>query len=356
MVDMRIMLVTETLFAGASTANGGVTTTVKAVADRMIDRGHDVGFVAPGPGLACYRKSRVWRVSPLAKTGRQVREALDRTGPELVVAFDPGRIGRKALRHARTTRTRTAVVQQSALDARTEQAWAERIAGYADDLLATSRWLTDQLRSTGATPRLWLPGVDTAAFSPTLRDPWLHRHWARAKTRATPLLVVGYAGRLAKPHGVRHLAALGAVPGIRTVIIGDGPQRGWLEQRLVGARFTGPLGTGDLAVALASLDVLVHTGEREGCGHTLREAAASGLPVVAPRSGAAAEIVRHLETGLLYAPGRERALMDAVASIAADPHRTLLGHRGRELAEARTSAEAADELIGTLVGDPRPVG
>jgi len=348
---MRIVLATETLFAGASINNGGVTTTVKAVADRMIDRGHDVSFVAPGPGLACYRKSRVWRVSPLAKTGRQVREALERSEPDLVVAFDPHRIGRKTLHRARAAGVRTAVVQQSPVDGDKPEAWAERIAAYADDLVATSGWLRDELRGLGADPGLWLPGVDAAAFSPALRDPWLHTQWSKAKTRGTPLVVVGYAGRLAKPHGVRRLAALGAVPGIRPVVIGDGPQRGWLEQRLVGARFTGPLGTGDLAVALASLDVLVHTGEREGCAHTLREAAASGVPVVAPRAGAAAEVVRHLETGLLHEPGNDRSFVDAVEAVVADPQRALLGRRGRELAALRSWLDAADELLGLLTGD-----
>ncbi|MEX0428845.1 glycosyltransferase [Nocardioides sp. DS6] len=345
---------TESLFAGASTDNGGVTTTVKAVADRMIDRGHAVSFIAPGPGLACYRKSRVWRVSPLAKTGRQVREALDRAQPQLVVAFDPRRIGRKALAGARAAGVRTTVLQQSALDADLSATWPERVAAYADDLLATSRWLRNELGALGVEAQLWLPGVDSDAFSPALRDPWLHTSWSKAKTRGRPLVVVGYAGRLAKPHGVRHLAALGAVPGIRPVVIGAGPQRGWLEQRLVGARFTGPLGTGDLAVALASLDVLVHTGEREGCAHTLREAAASGLPVVAPRSGAAVEVVRHLETGVLYEPGRERALLEAVSAVVADPHRALLGRHGRELAEQRSWTEAADELLGRLLDHVSP--
>ncbi|MEP9384088.1 glycosyltransferase [Nocardioides cheoyonin] len=341
---MRIALVTETLFAGVSI--DGVTTTVKAVADRMIEAGHEVSFVAPGPGLPCYRKSTVARVSPLAKTGRQVRDALDVFGPEMVVSFDPRRIGRKALAHARAWGVRTAVVQQSAVD---DEAWPDRVAAHADDVLVTSRWLRTVLLELGVRADLWLPGVDTAAFSPALRDTWLHGHWSRAKSRETPLVVVGYAGRLAKPHGVRRLTTLGAVPGIRPVVIGDGPQRGWLEQRIVDARFTGPLGTGDLAVALASLDVLIHPGEREGCGHVLREAAASGLPVVAPRAGAAAEIVQHLETGLLYGPGDERDLVAALTAVTADPHRALLGRRGREVAAARGWTTAADELLVRLL-------
>jgi glycosyltransferase involved in cell wall biosynthesis len=46
-----------------------------------------------------------------------------------------------------------------------------------------------------------------------------------------------------------------------------------------------------------------------------------GLPVVATRVGAAAEVVRDGETGLLVAPGDRRALAEAVTRLLADPER-----------------------------------
>jgi len=345
---MRIALVTETLFSPGSSTTDGVTTTVKAVADRMIDLGHEVGFIAAGPGLALYRRSRVARVSPISKTGRQVRAALDDLGPDAVVSVDPRRLGRRALAHAHGWGIPTLVVQQSVVDPKDALLWPDRVAGHTDEVVATSRWLQSHLADVGVDADLWLPGVDTAAFSPALRDPWLHGHWSRAKSRPEPLTVVGYAGRLAKPQGVRRLAELGGIPNIRLVVAGDGPQRSWLEQRLTRAKFVGALSTGDLAVALASLDVLVHPGEQEGCGHLLREAAAGGVPIVAARAGAAPEIVHHLETGLLYDSGRDRDFADAVTAVAADPQRALLGGRGRDLAGERTWTTAADELLARL--------
>jgi phosphatidylinositol alpha 1,6-mannosyltransferase len=166
--------------------------------------------------------------------------------------------------------------------------------------------------------------------------------------------VVGYVGSLHKRHGVRRLSELAAVPGIRPVIIGDGPQRGWLESRLPDAKFTGALQTGDLTVALPTLDVLVHPGEHETCSHVLREAAASAVPVVAPRGGGAPDVVRHLETGLLYDPTDQKDFVRAVESVVADRHRALLGRRARELS-TRTWADAVAELnsaIDALVGAP----
>jgi phosphatidylinositol alpha 1,6-mannosyltransferase len=201
-----------------------------------------------------------------------------------------------------------------------------------------------RLAELGVAAGLWTPGVDTAAFTPALRGQSLHERWSRARSPTGPLVVVGYVGSLRRRHDVRRLAALARVPGIRPVVVGDGPQRRWLESRLHGAKFTGALGTGDLAAVLPSLDVLVHPGEHETCCHALREAGASGVPVVAPRSGGAPDVVRHLETGLLYEHTDERALARAVAAIAADPSRALLGTRGRELT-TRTWRDAVDELL-----------
>jgi phosphatidylinositol alpha 1,6-mannosyltransferase len=334
---MRIALVTDTFYPAVD----GATTTIKAVADRLIETGHEVRFVAPGPGLTSYNRSRVVRVSPLAKPGGQVRAALAEFGPDLVHVTNPGRLGRKALKHAGELGLRTLVVQQDPV----ADDWRGRVAERADRIVVTASWMVARLAGLGVEAALWTPGVDAAAFNPALRDPWLHDKWSRARSARGPLIVVGYAGALTGRHGVRELTALNRVPGIRPVIIGDGAQRGWLTHRLPHARLTGPLATGDLAVALATLDVLVHPGRQETCSHALREAAASGVPVVAPRAGGALDVVRHLDNGLLYDPAADQGLADAVAAVAADPHRRLLGQRGRELALVRSWRDAVDELV-----------
>ena len=338
---MRIALVTETFYPAVD----GATTTVKAVADRLIDTGHEVRLVARGPGLPSYRGSRVVRTRPLEKTGGQVREALAEFVPDLVHVTSPGLVGRKALKHARRLGIPTLVVEQSPVLDLTADYWRSRVADRADVVLVTSSWMVERLAEFGVASRVWAPGVDTAAFAPQLRDPWLHSRWSRSRSAGGPLVVVGYVGSLRRRHGVRRLADLAAVPGIRPVVIGDGPQRDWLESRLPHARFTGALGTGDLTVALPSLDVLVHPGEQETCSHALREAAASGVPVVAPRSGGATDVVRSLETGVLYDPCDRQGLRRAVATVAADPHRRLLGERGRELVSGRDWPAAVDELL-----------
>ena len=77
------------------------------------------------------------------------------------------------------------------------------------------------------------------------------------------------------------------------------------------------------------------------------EAAASGVPTVAARSGGAPDVVRHLETGLLHDVDDRRSLLQAVDAIVADPHRSLMGEHARELVARRTWADAVDELLLT---------
>jgi phosphatidylinositol alpha 1,6-mannosyltransferase len=338
---MRIALVTESFYPAVD----GTTTTVKAVADRLIDDGHEVTLLAPGPGLSSYRGSRVVRSRHRDPSGSQVREALADFAPDLVHVASPGPLGRKALKHAQRLGAATVVVEQSAVLDQTADYWRSKVAARADAVVVTSGWMVERAAELGVRADLWSPGVDTAAFAPHLRDPWLHRSWSRTRSRSGPLVVVGHLGGLGSKPDVRRLVGLAAVPGIRPVILGDGPHRGWLESRLPGARFTGALGPGDLSVALASLDLLVHPGEHETCAHALREAAASGVPVVAPRAGGARDVVRHLESGVLYDPADLRGLQRAVAAVVGDPRRARLGRRGRELAAGRSWADAVDELV-----------
>ena len=93
-------------------------------------------------------------------------------------------------------------------------------------------------------------------------------------------------------------------------VVGEGPQRVWLERHLPRAKFTGALTTGDLAAALASLDLLVHPGEEETCCHALREAGATGLPVVAIGGITPADVPALAATGIAGV-AIVRSIMDA---------------------------------------------
>src|SRR5262249_32367373 len=131
-------------------------------------------------------------------------------------------------------------------------------------------------------------------------------------------LIVGYVGRVAAEKRLDLLTDVAALPGVRLVIVGGGPSEAYLRRVLPTAQFLGERTGEDLARLYASLDIFVHSGPHETFGNTLQEAAASGLPVVAPAAGGPLDLVEDGVTGYLVTPGDSTALAGAVAKLAAD--------------------------------------
>ena len=132
-------------------------------------------------------------------------------------------------------------------------------------------------------------------------------------------MIVGYVGRLAAEKRVDLLAALADLPGVRLAVTGGGPMEEDLRAVLPTATFLGMRHGEDLARIYASLDVFVHTGPFETFGQTVQEAAASGLPVVAPAAGGPLDLVADGVTGYLVAPGDPAALTAAVEQARGRP-------------------------------------
>ena len=129
---------------------------------------------------------------------------------------------------------------------------------------------------------LWGRGVDTERFHPARRSDAAARR-ARAGRRGDRRLRgpagAREAGRPARRRSPR-------LPGVRLAVTGGGPMEEELRQAAARRRCSSASGTAtDLARIYASLDVFVHTGPFETFGQTIQEAAASGLPVVAPAAG-----------------------------------------------------------------------
>jgi hypothetical protein len=113
------------------------------------------------------------------------------------------------------------------------------------------------------------------------------------------------------------------------------------------AVFLGQHGGEQRARIFASLDVFVHSGCHETFAQTIQEAAAGGLPVVAPAVGGPVDLVGDGVTGYLVPPGGASTLASAVARLAADPAaRAALGQAGRQRVAARSWAALGDMLLG----------
>jgi len=221
--------------------------------------------------------------------------------------------------------------------------WLRRIHNAADRTLAPSTASAGSLREHGVHRiRVWGRGVDTDLFTPARRSERLRRELAPGGE-----VLVGYVGRLAPEKRVDLLWRVAALPGTRLVIVGGGPAEAALRRALPGAVFLGPRHGTDLARIYASLDVFVHSGIRETFGQTLQEAAASGLPVVAPAAGGPLDIVSEGTSGFLVPPGAAGPLAEAVSRLVRDPAaRAAMGHAARRKVAGRTWPVLGDELIG----------
>jgi sugar transferase (PEP-CTERM/EpsH1 system associated) len=167
------------------------------------------------------------------------------------------------------------------------------------------------------------------------------------------LWIVGAIGRLdaVKDHAnlaAAFVRALDAQPALRAtmrlVIVGEGPERARVEAILDrgGARNLAwlPGARHDIPAVLRGLDVFALPSFGEGVSNTILEAMAAGLPVVATRVGANADLVAEGETGCLVPPSDAEALASAIAGYATDPARALAhGRAGRLRAEHRFSLQ-----------------
>lgn len=193
---------------------------------------------------------------------------------------------------------------------------------------------------------VWSRGVDRDRFNPQQFSDAMRVRLSGGEPEK-PLLL--YVGRLSKEKQVDHLAHLVRnMPQARLAIVGDGPHRAALEKTLVDdpVVFTGYLKGDALAQAYASSDVFVFPSENDTFGNVVLEAMASGLPVVAARSGGPMDMVHHGNNGFLFAPGHIDDLVACVSRVILDVdlHQTMRKEALRE-ASRRSWSVVMDGLV-----------
>jgi phosphatidylinositol alpha-1,6-mannosyltransferase len=223
-----------------------------------------------------------------------------------------------------------------------------RIGESADVVTYVSRYTRGRFASAfGPRARLepLAPGVDAERFRP---DPA-----ARAELRARYGLgerpVVVCISRLVPRKGQDMLIKAWAdiarrVAGAALVIVGGGPHSEALhalaEDSSAGSDvvFTGGVPGEELAAHYAMADVFAMPCRTrgagldvEGLGIVFLEASASGVPVVAGRSGGAPETVVEGETGNVVDGRSHEQIVEVIAGLLADPSRARrMGQAGRE--------------------------
>lgn len=366
---MRIVLVTESFPPDVN----GVAHSVVRTAEHLVARGHEPLVVAPRPaagagaappGAPCpvlripslpmpgYRQFRLGLPSPA------VGAAIRAHRPDVVHLASPFVLGAWGQAAARTMDVPSVAVYQTDVAAyarayrvgMTEGAawrWIRSVHNAATRTLAPSTAAAAALAAHGVRRvHLWRRGVDDTRFHPRHRSAGIRRALAPRGE-----VLVGFVGRLAAEKQVELLAGVAALPGVRLVVVGDGPAAASLRRALPAAVFLGARHGAQLARVYASLDVFAHTGAFETFGQVVQEAMASGLPVVAPAAGGPLDLVTDGVTGCLVPPHRADGFTRAVARLTADPGlRERYGRAARAAIDGRSWAAVGDELLGHYAG------
>jgi glycosyltransferase involved in cell wall biosynthesis len=365
---MRITIVTETYFPQVN----GVSRTLGELVRHLIGHGDSVQVVHPDYGVAIEGDGETHAVRavrlPFYKElylplppFRDVHRAIVDFRPDLLHIATEATLGLSVLGLARRRRLEVVSSFHTNFDQYSRHyrvGWARGVIG------AYLRWFHNRTRETyvpsQATIReleamgferlvLWKRGVDAEMFRP---DRPGRQEVRRAMGWSPEDLVIAYVSRIAPEKNVDYLAdALSIVaarrPDARILMVGDGPSRASLERRLgPGVRFAGYRSGQDLANHYAAADLFAFSSLTETFGNVVLEAMASGLPVVALRSGGVGETVRPGETGLLVEPSEPPDRMaDALLSLIDRPDKRLrMARAARRYAES----QSWDAIMGGL--------
>ncbi len=228
----------------------------------------------------------------------------------------------------------------------------------ASSVLVTGTIAKRSMVARGAAPervRVFANTVDVDAFGERADRLAARRPELRAGLGAgSEDVVVVSVGRLVQDKGMDVLVrAVGATENQRLVLAlaGDGPERPRLEGLAVGVGVRLVL-AGDrpwerIIELYVAADVFALLSEREPWGVVVNEAAACGLPLVlSDRVGAAHDLLRDGENGMLVPVGDADAAADALRRLAEDPDlRRTFGQRSREVASAWGYAPSAENFL-----------
>ena len=129
-------------------------------------------------------------------------------------------------------------------------------------------------------------------------------------------------------------------PELQLVAVGEGDDRGWLEQIADGrgvlrhVHFLSGLSYAEIAACYQACEIFALPSRGEGFGLVYLEAMACGKPVIGGAHGGAPEVIEDGKTGYLVQHGDAGQLATSLETLLADPALAQqMGARGRERVE-----------------------
>ena len=226
----------------------------------------------------------------------------------------------------------------------------KKIIMAADKVVVNSNFLRDKFKSgfedIAKEPAVIYPSADNNFFK-QISEMELKKLKSQLALEGKKVIIT--VARMAEGKGYPHLIRLlpkilEKVPNLVWLIVGDGPKKDYIInliqknylQNVV--RFIGKISYTELPKYYQVSDLLVlltHPDEsvEEAWGTAFVEAAASGLPVVAGRSGGVEEAVKNLSTGLIVDVYQDTSIIAAVADLLREKeYAKQMGQAARERA------------------------
>jgi alpha-1,6-mannosyltransferase len=311
-------------------AGGGVRRYIDAKFAAAGRAGHDLTVIAPGEQTRVEPRpgGRVaWIKSPLMPFDARYRRfvgapavlaAMDAAAPDLVEASSPwgsatiaARWSGQAARALVFHQDVVAAYAHTVLDHFVPRSWIDtaawpwwvrlrRLSRRFDVTVAGGEWLAARLAAHGVANAVAVPlGIEADRFGATQRDEALHAQLL-AMCGVTPdgKLLVAVSRHHPEKRLPTVIAAFARARRVRhdlgLAVVGDGLARRSVERaawRAGGVALVGAVtDRGDLARILASADLFVHGSGAETYGLAAAEAVASGVAIVVPDSGGAADL------------------------------------------------------------------
>jgi alpha-1,6-mannosyltransferase len=364
---------------------GGVRTYVDRKLKAGAALGHEVVVIAPGVRDEVEERgpnSRiVWlksTVFPLDFNYRYFTDvpalyaALDREAPDFVEASSPwrsasiiaqwpGTAPRALIMHADPLsayayRWFDPVATRDTINGLFDRYWRHlrKLDKAYDLIVSASPGLSARLTDGGLKRVVTNPmGVDPGVFSPALRDAQLRKGLlALCELPETATLLIG-VGRFAPekrwPMLIDAVAAAGNRHEVALVLVGQGRDLKAIERRIGGnphIRVLAPISErAELARLIASADALLHGCEAETFCMVAAEARASGLPLIVPDEGGAADQARACG-GWIYRAADPVAAAEAISQYCLGRETGVAGPSA-DIPPPRTMDDHFRELFAT---------
>lgn len=238
--------------------------------------------------------------------------------------------------------------------------YLEKLASLVTDriITLTQRGKEEHLNYKIAKPNKFVPiysGIEMEKFTNFQIDILKEKERLNIPLEAP---VIGTVSRLETVKGNRYFIAslpeiIKIFPALKVFIIGDGSERGKLENNV---KKIGLLGNAvfmgqrkNIRDIVSIFDIFVLPSLNEGMGKCLLEAQALGVPIVATKVGGIPEVVKDGITGILVPPRNPKAMAEAIINLLKDKClRENMSKEAKKWIDNRFSAEAMVNRISNL--------